>query len=82
MSYGIPMQTQTSFGHYTMPRAVCTRLGVFEVPAQLTGLVDELDSSIANDIRASDSFRADLQRRILADVLQRHAHSIETALSA
>jgi hypothetical protein len=82
MSYGSSMQAQTTFGHYTMPRAMSTRFGVFEVPTELTSLVDELDSSIANDIRASDSFRADLQRRILADVLQRHGRSIETARSA
>lgn len=76
------MHTQTTFGHYTMPRAMSTRFGVFEVPSELTSLIDELDSSIANDTRACDSFRADLQRRILADVLQRHARSIESALSA
>lgn len=76
------MQTQLTPTGYTMPAAVCTRLGVYEVPNELLSLVDELDSAIANDIRNRDDLRADLQRRILADVLQRHARSIETALSA
>ncbi len=76
------MQTQLIPNGYTMPGAVCTRLGVYEVPNELMGLVDELDSSIANDIRNRNGFRADLERRILAGVLERHARPIERARSA
>jgi hypothetical protein len=76
------MQTQLTPSAYTMPGAVCTRLGVYEVPNELLSLVDQLDSAIANNVRNRDGFRADLERRILADVLERHARPIEHARSA